>query len=54
MKFYEYLVYSDFVVSNEEFDCDCYEWNFELGDSDQEFYFEYYGVNIEECLGGGI
>ncbi|HGO9572204.1 TPA: hypothetical protein ACLEBA_004589 [Pseudomonas aeruginosa] len=38
MKPYEHPAYSDPVVSNEEPDRDCHEWNFEPGDSDQEPY----------------
>lgn len=36
MKPYEHPAYSDPVVSNEEPDRDCHEWNFEPGDSDQD------------------
>lgn len=32
MKPYEHPAYSDPVVSNEEPDRDCHEWNFEPGD----------------------
>ena len=53
MKPYEHPAYSDHVVSNEEPDRDCHEWNFEPGDSDQEPYPEYHGANTEECPGGG-
>ncbi|MDF5867323.1 hypothetical protein P4115_06995 [Pseudomonas aeruginosa] len=53
MKPYEHPAYSDPVVSNEEPDRDCHEWNFEPGDSDQEPYPEYHGANTEECPGGG-
>lgn len=48
MKPYEHPAYSDPVVSNEEPDRDCHEWNFEPGDSDQEPYPEYHGANTEE------
>ena len=51
MKPYEHPAYSDPVVSNEEPDRDCHEWNFEPGDSDQEPYPEYHGANTEECPG---
>lgn len=46
MKPYEHPAYSDPVVSNEEPDRDCHEWNFEPGDSDQE---PYPRISWSEC-----